>query len=461
MNPSPHSEFDDTIVALATPPGIGAIGVIRLSGNKAIEITNSVFKGKDLSLQKSHTIHFGQIVDGGEVIDEVLISVFIGPRSYTREHVTEISTHGSPFIIQKILRLLIRHGARMAFPGEFTKRAFLHGQFDLAQAEAVADLIHSDSEANHMAAMNQMRGGFSHTIKDLRAELISFASLIELELDFSEEDVEFADRKQLTSLLISIQQEVTTLIDSFTVGNVIKNGVPTVIAGKPNAGKSTLLNTLLNEEKAIVSDIPGTTRDFIEDEIHIDGISFRFIDTAGIREARDKIEAMGIERTKQKMKAASVIIYLLDLMEETLEGIALEKAQLDTLGIPYILAGNKVDKISEPQKELFQANFPELIIISAASEYNIEVLKTHLVQMTHVNNFRTGDTIVTNIRHYESLTHTRKALDEVMLGIENRISGDLLAMDIRQALFQLGLITGEITTDDLLENIFSKFCIGK
>jgi len=461
LNPSFHSEFEDTIVALATPAGVGAIGVIRLSGIKAIEIANSVFRGKDLTRQESHTIHFGRVLDGDEIIDEVLISIFIGPKSYTREHVAEISTHGSPYIIQKIIRLLIQHGARSAKPGEFTKRAFLNGQLDLTQAEAVADLINSDSEANHMAAINQMRGGFSQKIKKLREELVHFASMIELELDFSEEDVEFADRTQLINLVKTILSEVNMLIESFSIGNVIKNGVPTVIAGKPNSGKSTLLNTLLNEEKAIVSDIPGTTRDFIEDEIHIDGISFRFIDTAGIREARDKIEAMGIQRTREKMKAASLIIYLIDLVAENPDNINVEKDHLDALGIPYLIVGNKLDKISKEHESEVLSLYPDMIMISAASEENIETLKQKLVKMTHVPKFKTGDTIVTNIRHFESLSQTQKALEEVLQGINHKISGDLLAMNIRQALFHLGQITGEITTDDLLANIFSKFCIGK
>ncbi len=461
MNPGFHSDFEDTIVALATPAGVGAIGVIRLSGKKAIEIANSVFRGKDLTRQASHTIHFGRITDGEEIVDEVLISLFIGPKSYTREHVAEISTHGSPYIIQKIIRLLIQHGARVAKPGEFTKRAFLNGAFDLTQAEAVADLIHSDTEANHMAAMNQMRGGFSLKIKKLREELVNFASMIELELDFAEEDVEFADRTQLVKLIDTILSEVKRLINSFEVGNVIKNGVPTVIAGKPNSGKSTLLNTLLNEEKAIVSDIPGTTRDFIEDEIHIDGVSFRFIDTAGIREARDKIEAMGIKRTREKMKAASLIIYLVDLVEESPSNIKIEKDHLDSLGIPYLVVGNKLDKVSREQEAAIRLLYPDMIMISAASEENIETLKQALVKMTNIPSFRTGDTIVTNIRHFESLTLTQQALEEVLLGIKNKISSDLLAMNIRQALFHLGQITGEITTDDLLANIFSKFCIGK
>lgn len=455
------NEFEDTIVALATPQGVGAIGVIRISGKSAIEIANRIFKGKDLLSQNSHTIHFGEIVDQDTVIDEVLVSVFIAPKSFTKENVIEISTHGSPYILQKIIKLILSQGARLAKAGEFTKRGFLNGQFDLAQAEAVADLINSDSKATHMAAMNQMRGGFSKKIKALREDLIHFASMIELELDFAEEDVEFADRTQLVELILKLQHEIGKLIESFSIGNVIKNGVPTVIAGKPNAGKSTLLNTLLEEEKAIVSDIAGTTRDIIEDEIHIEGISFRFIDTAGIREAKDKIEAIGIERTIAKIKTASIIIYLVDLLEEGEYEIISEKQKLDAMGIPYLLIGNKTDKVDSSELYRLETAFPEMIFISASSEVNIEKLKKALIHQVHIDDFNTGDTIVTNIRHIESLTNTQTALDDVMKGIDNNVTGDFLAMDIRQALHHLGEITGEITTDDLLGTIFSKFCIGK
>jgi len=461
LSTSPLGDFEDTIVALATPQGLGALGIIRLSGKSAIEIANRIFKGKDLTKQSSHTIHYGKIIHQDRIIDEVLVSVFIAPRSFTKENVVEISTHGSPYIIQQIITLLLNEGARLAKPGEFTKRAFLNGKFDLTQAEAVADLINADSEATHMAAMNQMRGGFSKRIKALREELIHFASMIELELDFAEEDVEFANRDELVVLIGKLQKEIRQLIESFRIGNVIKNGVPTVIAGKPNAGKSTLLNTLLEEEKAIVSEIPGTTRDFIEDEIHIEGISFRFIDTAGIREARDKIEAIGVERTKAKMKAASVIIYLVDLGEENQQEIIHEKQKLAELGIPYLLVGNKVDKLSASDLHSLKKVLPEMITISASNEQNIDQLKQALIHLVHLDEFRTGDTIVTNIRHIESLNNTQIALDDVMKGIDQQISGDLLAQDIRQALYHLGEITGEITTDDLLGNIFSKFCIGK
>lgn len=455
------NEFEDTIVALATPPGVGAIGIIRISGKSAIEIANGIFEGKNLLDQKSHTIHFGKIVDQETIIDEVLVSVFIAPSSFTKENVIEISTHGSPYILQKIVKLILSKGARLATAGEFTKRGFLNGQFDLAQAEAIADLISSDSAATHMAAMNQMRGGFSKKIKALREELIHFASMIELELDFAEEDVEFADRSQLINLILNLQKEIGKLIESFSIGNVIKNGVPTVIAGKPNAGKSTLLNTLLEEEKAIVSEIAGTTRDIIEDEIHIEGISFRFIDTAGLREAKDKIEAIGIERTMAKMKAASIIIYLVDLLEESENDIINEKQKLEEMGIPYLLAGNKTDKLKSTKLQQLETAFPEMIFISASGEQNIEELKKALIHLVHLDDFKTGDTIVTNIRHIESLTNTQTALDDVMKGVDNSVTGDFLAMDIRQALHHLGEITGEITTDDLLGTIFSKFCIGK
>ncbi len=458
MNHLIHNQ--DTIIALATPAGVGAIGVIRLSGPDAISITNKAFKGKNLEKQESHTIHFGTIRDGEEIVDEVLVSLFKAPKSYTKENVVEISCHGSNYILQRVIKLFLKHGARLALPGEFTKRAFLNGKFDLAQAEAVADLIHSDNESAHMAAMNQMRGGFSDKIRDLRQELIHFASMIELELDFSEEDVEFANRDQLTGLVNNIHNVVHALIESFSLGNVIKNGVPTVIAGKPNAGKSTLLNTLLNEEKAIVSDIPGTTRDFIEDEIHIDGVGFRFIDTAGIREAKDKIEAIGVERTKAKMRQASLIIYLFDLYEESLTDIQKEINILENLGIPFIKVGNKVDKISETKLKKFQ-QLEDLIIISAGNKEHIEDLKKMIINKVNLEGFKTGNTIVTNLRHYESLVNTEKALEDVLKGIDAQVSNDLLALDIRQALHFLGEITGEITTDDLLGNIFSKFCIGK
>ena len=460
MNTTSHSPTEDTIVALATPQGIGALGIIRLSGIQAIEIANSIFRGKDLTQQPSHTIHFGRIVEGEKVIDEVLASIFVAPKSFTRENVVEFSCHGSPFILQHVIQLLLEKGARLAKPGEYTQRAFLNGQFDLAQAEAVADLINADTDAAHFTAMNQMRGGFSKMIKQLRDELIHFASMIELELDFAEEDVEFASREDLKKLAFRIIGVIDKLTESFKLGNVIKNGVPTVIAGKPNAGKSTLLNILLNEEKAIVSEIPGTTRDFIEDEIHIHGISFRFIDTAGIREARDKIEAIGVQRTREKMKAAALIIYMFDLKEESLEDIELETAKLRQLGIPFIRVGNKIDAAPESLRKQLEVS-DDIILISASLEINIDLLKQRLTDTVQLPAFRSGDTIITNLRHYNSLMNTKKSLMEVISGIDGHITNDFLALDIRQALHHLGEITGEITTDDLLDNIFSKFCIGK
>ncbi|WP_258097062.1 tRNA uridine-5-carboxymethylaminomethyl(34) synthesis GTPase MnmE [Marinoscillum pacificum] len=449
----------DTIVALATPPGVGAIGVIRVSGVKTIEIVNSVFKGKDLTSVASHTIHLGTIRDGETIVDEVLISIFKGPNSYTKEDVIEISCHGSQFIIQQLIKLLLRKGARLAKPGEFTQRAFINGRFDLAQAEAVADLIASENESMHSAAMNQMRGGFSQEIKRLREELIHFASMIELELDFAEEDVEFASRDDLKQLIFKLKTLITRLTESFTLGNAIKNGIPTVIAGKPNAGKSTLLNALLNEEKAIVSDIPGTTRDVIEDVINVDGIAFRFTDTAGIRTTEDKVEAIGVERTYAKMKDASVIIYLIDMINDDLHDIETQLAYLHELEVPYLLIGNKMDQAQPELKEALAKE--KALFISASQKENLENLKDALKELVSLDSFKTGNTIVTNLRHYESLVQTNDALDRVITGIDHQVTNDFVAMDIRNALHHLGELTGEITTDDLLDNIFSKFCIGK
>jgi tRNA modification GTPase len=450
--------LQETIVALATPSGVGAIAVIRVSGSETFPIVNKLFKGKNLEKQPSHTIHFGTIRDGEMIVDEVLVSLFKAPSSYTREDTIEISCHGSDFIIQKILRLIIREGARLATPGEFTQRAFLNGQLDLAQAEAVADLIASDSEASHQTAINQIRGGFSKQIAQLRESLIHFASMIELELDFGEEDVEFADRDDLRQLIFQIQKVLVPLIESFKMGNVIKNGVPTVIVGKPNAGKSTLLNRLLNEEKAIVSDIAGTTRDVIEDELFIEGIRFRLIDTAGLRKATDTIEAIGVERTMQQMEKASLIVYLFDASEILLSVIG---EQLLDFNAPYLLVGNKVDKLSPEKKIEFEKVYPEIIWISASNDMNISQLKNILVQKVKTKEIKSGDTVVTNLRHYQHLTQTNEALENVLEGLSQSITGDFLAQDIRFALHHLGEITGTITTDDLLKNIFGKFCIGK
>jgi tRNA modification GTPase len=451
--------MNDTIVALATAQGISAISVIRLSGVDAIDIVQKVFKGKDLYAQATHTIHFGNLVDGDKIIDEVLVSIFKEPNSFTKENSAEISCHGSPVIVKEILKVLLKNGARLAEAGEFTKRAFLNGRFDLAQAEAVADLIHAETDNARQAALNQMRGGFSKEINHLREELIHFASLIELELDFGEEDVEFAKREDLRSLIVRIQSFIKKLMDSFDQGNVIKNGVPTVIAGKPNAGKSTLLNVLLNEERAIVSDIPGTTRDVIEDEMVLGGINFRFIDTAGLRETEDIIEAMGVERTREQMKKASLIIYLFDLTKSSLKEIETEEAHLQDLGIPFIKVGNKIDKAN--QEVISKLKDDGFVFISASNKTNIQELKDKILSHFQVRSVKTGDVMVTNIRHYQNLLQTYEALQRVLDSMDQNITGDFLAMDIRQSLHFLGEITGQITSEDLLANIFSKFCIGK
>ncbi|PZX56992.1 tRNA modification GTPase [Algoriphagus ratkowskyi] len=455
------SDQNDTIIALATPQGVGAIAVIRLSGKDAIQLTNEVFFGKNLANQESHTIHFGTIRDGEKIIDEVLVSLFIAPKSFTKENVVEISTHGSSYIINQVLKLFIRKGARPAKPGEFTQRAFLNGQFDLAQAEAVADLIHADSETSHQAALSQMRGGFSSEIQELRSRLIHFASMIELELDFGEEDVEFASREELRTLVERLLRVVEELILSFDLGNVIKNGVPTVIAGKPNAGKSTLLNALLNEEKAIVSEIAGTTRDFIEDEINIGGVIFRFIDTAGLRETTDVIEAIGVSRTQEKMKTASLILYLFDLGDTDLFEINRDINKLENQGVPFLKVANKIDKANSLLINELKEQHPDTIFISAGQKDNLEELKARILVLVNLDKFRTGNTIVTNVRHYDSLVKTRESLLDILSGLDNQITNDFVAMDIRRSLHFLGEITGEITTDDLLENIFRNFCIGK
>lgn len=449
----------ETIVALATANSGGAIAVIRLSGNNSIALVSAIFKGKELALVPSHTVHFGLIHEQNVPVDEVVCTVYRNPKSYTGEDVVEISCHGSAFIVKKIIQLLISHGARYAKAGEFTLRAFLNGKIDLAQAEAVADMIAVDSEASHAAAIAQMRGGFSQDITRLRQELINFASLIELELDFSEEDVEFADRKQLTDLVVSIKRTVDALIKSFDLGNVIKNGVPTVIVGKPNAGKSTLLNVLLNEDKAMVSDIAGTTRDFIEDEISIEGIMFRFIDTAGLRHTTDKLESMGIERTRQKMKFASMIIYLFDVNATTEKELIEAIDEIKAYDIPYLIVGNKIDANSKKVNVL--KNFDGIIYISASHKAGIEELKGKLLETINYAVIKTGDTVVTNMRHFESLSNTSTSLHKILLAIEQKTTSDFLAQDIRQGLYHLGEITGEVTNDEILGNIFSKFCIGK
>ena len=448
----------NTIVALSTPSGSGAIGVIRLSGPEAIQIIQSVFKGKELTEQKTHTLHFGLIMDGDAVLDEVVVGLFLAPKSYTKENVVEISCHGSDYIIKRIIALLVKSGARPAKPGEFTLQAFLNGAFDLSKAEAVADLIASNSKASHDIAMQQMRGGFSNELQDLREKLVHFASMIELELDFAEEDVEFANRGELKKLVLQINQVISRLITSFELGNVIKNGVPIVIAGKPNVGKSTLLNALLNEERAIVSHIAGTTRDTIEDEINIGGVIFRFIDTAGIRETADLIEAKGVARTLEKMKQAKLIIYMADA-EQTLDEIEEQVRGLEHQEIPSILLINKSDLLDDATRA--QLAKLDATFICAKEKQGVEELKDNLLHLVNISALNTDETILTNIRHVEALRHTEEALNRVLENVDNPITSDFLAMDIKQALHYLGEIVGEVTTDDLLENIFSKFCIGK
>jgi tRNA modification GTPase len=449
---------NDTIIALSTPSGSGAIGVIRLSGTDAITLANQVFVGKDLTAQASHTLHFGLIKDEQMLIDEVVVGLFVAPKSYTKENIVEISCHGSNYIIQQIINLLIKKGARAAKPGEFTLRAFLNGGLDLSQAEAVADLIASDSKASHDVAIQQMRGGFANELKALREQLIHFASMIELELDFAEEDVEFANREQLRNLITRLLSHISHLISSFEVGNVLKNGVPVVIAGRPNVGKSTLLNALLNEERAIVSDIAGTTRDTIEDELNINGIIFRFIDTAGIRDTADIIEAKGVERTLARMKQAKLIVYMVDALQ-TPDELQTQLTDLQKLDIPYLALVNKADLFTPQQRDEFAQH--QVLFLSAKDGIGVEELKLALLEKVNLSHINTSETLVTNIRHVEALKQTENALARVLNNIDNPVTSDFLAMDIKQALHYLGEITGTVTTDDLLENIFTKFCIGK
>jgi tRNA modification GTPase len=460
---------NETIVALATPNGIGAIAVIRLSGLDAITIANSVWRGKDLTEQASHTIHFGHIVDGDVILDEVLVSLFVAPKSYTRENVVEVSCHASGYIIESIIKLFIKKGARSAKPGEFTLRAFLNGQLDLSQAEAVADLIASNSKASQQVALQQLRGGFSNQLQTLREQLVNFASLIELELDFAEEDVEFANRDQLKQLIIDITRVIGRLIQSFELGNAIKQGVNTVIAGRPNAGKSTLLNALLNEERAIVSHIPGTTRDTIEEVLNIQGINFRLIDTAGIREATDAIEQIGVQRTMEKISQSALLIYVFDAEQITTEELKSDLESLQGPGIAMLMVANKMDLLNQAAKtESIKAFFQtsglpnaQTIFISAKEKLHIDDLKNKIYSAAIKDQLSGDETLVTNIRHLEALQKTEEALIRVLGGIDGSITSDFLSMDIKQALHYLGEITGAVTTDDLLENIFSKFCIGK
>lgn len=463
---------EDNIVALATPPGAGAIAVIRVSGRDAISLVDAVFtsvRGKSLVAQPSHTVHLGHIVDEGKTLDQVLVTIFKGPNSYTGEHVAEISCHGSPYIQQQIIQLLLRRGCRAADAGEFTLRAFLNGKMDLSQAEAVADLIASENEASHQVAMQQMRGGFSNELARLREELLNFASLIELELDFSEEDVEFADRTRFNALLENIEAVLKRLLDSFATGNVIKNGIPIAIAGEPNVGKSTLLNALLNEERAIVSDIAGTTRDTVEDDIAIGGIGFRFIDTAGIRETSDVVEQIGINRTFEKMQQARMVLYLVDLspartrMDNVISKIKREQLKLaaDYPDKSILVVGNKADTLDPATTARLQNDIPEMIAISARHKRGIDALRDRLLSLVNTGALKQHDTIVTNARHYDALQLALEEIVRVRHGLATGLSADLLAIDIRQALYHFGEITGQVTNDELLGNIFGKFCIGK
>ena len=461
---------NDTIIALATPSGIGAISVIRLSGEKSIDIVAAFFKsirkGKSLNNQKSHTIHLGHIVSQETLLDEVLVSVFKNPKSYTGENVVEISCHGSKFIQQEIIQLFLKNGCRMADNGEFTMRAFLNGKMDLSQAEAVADVIASNSAASHQMAIQQMRGGITNELKELRAQLLDFAALIELELDFSGEDVEFADRTKFIALVTKIKLVLKRLIDSFSFGNAIKNGIPVAIIGAPNVGKSTLLNALLNEEKAIVSEIAGTTRDAIEDEIIIEGISFRFIDTAGIRETKDIIESIGIEKAYQKAENAQLIIFLIDANKfRNAKSSFLSEIETIKTRFPnkrVLVIANKTDTISSIDKNNLQREIENLILVSAKNNIGIEALKSELTSLVNIGALSNNETIVTNSRHFEALNNALSAILSVQQGIDLEISTDLFSIDIRECLRHLGNITGEYDVDkDILGHIFSNFCIGK
>ncbi|WP_299104317.1 tRNA uridine-5-carboxymethylaminomethyl(34) synthesis GTPase MnmE [uncultured Tenacibaculum sp.] len=461
---------NDTIVALATPAGVGAIAVIRLSGEKSIEIVNSFFKSikkdKSLLLQKSHTLHLGHIVHNGVTLDQVLVSIFKNPHSYTGENVVEISCHGSSFIQQEIIQLFLQNGCRMADNGEFTMRAFLNGKMDLSQAEAVADVIASNSAASHQVAIQQMRGGITNELKELRAQLLDFAALIELELDFSGEDVEFADRTKFKQLVATISSVLKRLIDSFAFGNAMKNGIPVAIIGEPNVGKSTLLNTLLNEEKAIVSDIAGTTRDAIEDEMIIDGVAFRFIDTAGIRETEDVVESIGIKKTYEKAENAQLVIFLID-SNKYIQASDLFLEEIETIKERFpnkrlLVIANKIDTLSCHDSALLSSEIENVILLSAKQKVGVDELKAELTSLVNTGALSNNETIVTNSRHFEALTLALESIESVKNGIELDISSDLFAIDIRECLRHLGNITGEYDVDkDILGHIFGNFCIGK
>lgn len=453
------SGWDDTIVALATPPGVGALAIIRLSGPASFEIIDSLFPSKQLSKENSHTLHHGLLQYNGGILDDVVVSLFKGPKSYTGEDVVEISCHGSPFIQEQVINACCSFGARHAKPGEFTQRAFLQGKLDLVQAEAVADLIASNTAAAQRTALHNIRGGFSTELKEMREQLIAFASLIELELDFAAEDVEFADREKLHGLIENLQRKARQLIDSFKLGNVIKHGVSVAIIGKPNAGKSTLLNRFLNENRAIVSEIAGTTRDTIEETINIHGVVFRLIDTAGIRShSLDEIENIGMERSLLKMRSADLVLYIFDINTENIELIEEQIEHFTEAGINFLLVGNK----SEDEEVVQEYDgLPGIHFISAKNNVGIEFLKTSVYKTTVTADLTSESTIITNSRHFEALHKMQQSLDDIKSGFENHVPGDLIATDIRSCLFYLGEITGEITNEDKLDYIFSKFCIGK
>lgn len=456
------TKWTDTIVAIATPPGLGALGIIRLSGNEAVTVVNALFPSKDLAKQASHTLHVGFLQEGETVLDEVVVSLYKAPRSYTGEDIVEISCHGSPYILQQVVHACIQQGARLATQGEFTQRAFLNNKMDLAQAEAVADLIAADTEAMKQTAMRQLRGGFSHDLDNLREQLINFAALIELELDFSQEDVEFADRTALQELITSLKTKISELVSSFKLGNVIKNGVSVAIIGKPNAGKSTLLNALLNEERAIVSDIAGTTRDTIEETLNINGVLFRLIDTAGIREhTTDVIEQIGVGRSLAKMREANVVVYLFDVQDTDTHAFQQQIGVLEKDGLIYLPVGNKADsKALATLQEEYVHN--DIIFLSAKDKTNIQQLKQALYDIAVGGTINTESTIVTNARHHAALLKIHESLQDIDAGMQENLTSDLLVLDIRRCLHYLSEITGRIEVDrDILGTIFGKFCIGK
>ncbi|MBE7172221.1 MAG: tRNA uridine-5-carboxymethylaminomethyl(34) synthesis GTPase MnmE [Williamsia sp.] len=456
------SGWEDTIVALATAPGISAIGVIRLSGKEAVAITNSLFSSKNLLEQESHTLHVGLLKEEGKTLDEVVVSIYKAPKSYTGENIVEISCHGSPYVQQQIIDACIRKGARLAKPGEFTQRAFLHGKLDLTQAEAVADLIASNTQSSHKSALHAIKGGFSRVLRELREQLLSFSALIELELDFSQEDVAFADRTQLYSLVNRAAHTVSDLLHSFQLGNVVKQGVQVAIIGKPNAGKSTLLNTLLQDNRAIVSEIAGTTRDTVEEVLNIDGILFRLIDTAGIREhTTDLVESLGIEKSREKMSQADIVVYLFDAYETTPEELQNQIAPLRQEGKKVLLVANKWDDQQDLQVRKTFDHIEGLIFISAKQNLHTEILKERLLDMVLQGTVQTESTIITNARHFHALQQVHNSLQDIINGLDQQIPSDLVALDIRRCLQYIGEITGEITTEDQLDYIFSKFCIGK